>query len=86
MSPQASQVGIALAATGLSHFARPQIFEKITAVAFPDNTRRHVYIDGAIETAIGAGLVAPRTRKFAFAGVAGYLAYLIAGAVRSRRR
>ncbi len=74
-----------LAATGLSHFFKPQVYEKMTALAFPKNTRRHVYIDGAIETAIGAGLVAPKTRKFAYAGIAGYLGYLIFGAVRSRR-
>lgn len=76
---------MALAATGLSHFLKPQIYDKMTAVAFPNNTRRHVYIDGAIETAIGVGLVVPQTRKFAFAGIAGYLGYLIFGAVRSRR-
>lgn len=85
MSPRISRVGAALAATGLSHFAKPQIFEKITAAAFPHDTRRHVYIDGAIETAIGLGLVAPPTRKLAFAGIAGYLAYLISGVVRNRQ-
>ena len=77
--------GAALAATGIAHFAKPQLFEAITASAFPANTRRHVYTNGAIETALGAGLVAPKTRKFALAGVAGYLGYLIVSAVRSRR-
>lgn len=76
---------MALAATGLSHFFKPQMYEKLTALAFPNNTRRHVYVDGAIETAIGVGLVAPKTRKFAYAGIAGYLGYLIFGAIRSRR-
>lgn len=76
---------MALAATGLSHFFKPQMYEKLTALAFPNNTRRHVYVDGAIETAIGVGLVAPNTRKFAYAGIAGYLGYLIFGAIRSRR-
>lgn len=76
---------MALAATGLSHFVKPQMYEKLTALAFPNNTRRHVYVDGVIETAIGVGLVAPKTRKFAYAGIAGYLGYLIFGAVRSRR-
>ncbi len=78
-------IGAALAATGLAHFAKPQLFEAITAPAFPTNTRRHVYTNGAIETALGVGLVAPQTRKFALAGVAGYLGYLILSAVRSRR-
>ncbi|MDA2991332.1 MAG: hypothetical protein O3B27_07235 [Actinomycetota bacterium] len=78
-------IGAALAATGLAHFAKPQLFEAITAPAFPTNTRRHVYTNGTIETALGVGLVAPQTRKFALAGVAGYLGYLILSAVRSRR-
>ena len=58
-----------MAATGLSHFVEPQVFESLTASAFPTNTRRHTYINGGIETAIGRGLVAPQTRKFALAGV-----------------
>jgi uncharacterized membrane protein len=70
---------------GLSHFAKPEVFEKITAPAFPENTRRHVYTNGTIETALGVGLVAPQTRKFALAGVVAYLIYLLVGAVRSRR-
>jgi uncharacterized membrane protein len=78
-------IGAALAATGLAHFAKPQLFEAITAPAFPTNTRRHVYANGTIETVLGAGLVAPQTRKFALAGVVGYLGYLILSAVRSRR-
>ena len=85
MSVKIPGAGVALAATGLSHFFKPQIYDKMTAVAFPNNTRRHVYIDGAIETAIGVGLIVPQTRKFAFAGIVGYLGYLIFGAVRSRR-
>ena len=78
-------IGAALAATGLAHFAKPQLFEAITAPAFPTNTRRHVYTNGTIETVLGAGLVAAKTRKFALAGVVGYLGYLILSAVRSRR-
>lgn len=85
MSAKISGIGVALAATGLSHFVKPQLYDKMTAFAFPNNTRRHVYADGAIETAIGVGLVSPKTRKFAYAGIAGYLGYLIFGAVRSRR-
>jgi len=73
-----------LAAAGLSHFAKPQLYESITASAFPTNTRRHIYLNGGIETALGVGLLAPRTRRFAVAGVAGYIGYLILSAVRSR--
>lgn len=85
MSAKIPGAGAALAAMGLSHFAKPQVFEKITAPAFPENTRRHVYVNGTIETALGVGMVVPQTRKFALAGVAAYLGYLIFGAVRSRR-
>jgi uncharacterized membrane protein len=85
MSVKMRGAGIALAAAGLSHFAKPQLYEKITAQAFPSNTRRHVYLNGGIETALGVGLVAPQTRKFALAGIVGYIGYLIFGAVRSRR-
>jgi uncharacterized membrane protein len=76
--------GLAVAAVGLSHFVRPELFESITAQAFPNNTRRHVYLDGGIETAIGVGLVAPQTRKFALAGLIGYGAYLGLNVARNR--
>lgn len=85
MSAKIPAAGAALAAMGLSHFAKPEVFEKITAPAFPENTRRHVYVNGTIETALGVGMVVPQTRKFALAGIIGYLGYLIFGAVRSRR-
>ena len=86
MSVKIPAVGVALAAAGLSHFAKPQIYDTMTAQAFPTNTRRFVYLNGSIETALGAGLVAPQTRKFALAGVVGYLGYLIIGVVRNKRR
>ena len=76
---------MALAAIGLSHFARPQAFESITAAAFPDNIHRHTLIDGGIETAIGVGLIAPQTRKFALAGLVAYTVYLVTNVVRNRR-
>ncbi|MFM8598773.1 MAG: hypothetical protein ACKOB8_07160 [Mycobacterium sp.] len=76
--------GAALAATGLAHFAKPELFEPITAPVFPDNTRRHIYLNGGIETALGVGLVVPQTRKIAVAGALGYLGYLALAAVRSR--
>ncbi len=85
MSAKIPATGAALAAMGLSHFAKPQVFEKITAPAFPKNTRRHVYVNGTIETALGVGMVVPQTRKFALAGVIAYVGYLVFGAVRSRR-
>lgn len=76
--------GLGLAGTGISHFVKPQLFESITKPAFPNNTRRHIYTNGSIETAIGLGLTIPKTRKLAKIGVLGYLAYLAGNAVRNR--
>lgn len=85
MSARVPGIGAALAAAGLAHFAKPEAFEAITKTAFPNNTRRYTYVNGGIETALGVALVVPKTRKFAYAGAVGYLAYLIANAVRARR-
>ena len=76
--------GLLLAVTGLTHFVKPAAFQSITESAFPTNTRRHTYINGGIETALGVGLVTPKTRKFAVAGLLVYGAYLGASAVRNR--
>ncbi|WP_167106952.1 hypothetical protein [Mycobacterium sp. DL592] len=76
--------GVAVAATGLSHFVRPALYESVTAQAFPNNTVAHTYIDGGIETAIGLALVAPKTRKLAVAGLLAYGAYLGANIARNR--
>ncbi|EHI12382.1 hypothetical protein [Mycolicibacterium thermoresistibile] len=76
--------GLLLAATGLSHLAAPTFWEPLVSGVFPDNTRNHVYVNGGIETALGVGLAARRTRKFAVVGLLAYTAYLVATAVRSR--
>lgn len=76
--------GLLIAATGLAHFAKPAAFQSITESAFPTNVRRHTYINGGIETALGLGLVAPKTRKLAVAGLLGYAAYLGASIARQR--
>ncbi len=83
-SRAATVAGVALAGAGLAHFAVPQLFEGLTKPAFPTNTRRHVYIDGGIETVVGLGLAAQRTRKLAIAGLIGYLLYLTGNVVRNR--
>ena len=80
----ATIAGLALAGTGLAHFARPQLFESINAPAFPLNTRQNIYLNGGIETALGLGLAAPKTRRLAVVGVVGYLAYLAGNVARNR--
>ena len=76
--------GLLLAATGLAHLAKPAAFQSITESAFPTNTRQHTYINGGIETALGLGLAARKTRQLAVAGLLGYGAYLGASVARQR--
>ncbi|CAN5610198.1 membrane protein [soil metagenome] len=79
-----SVAGLALAATGLSHFAKPELFESITAPAFPNNTRKFIFINGGIETALGLALLRPETRKLAGLGGLAYAVYLGANAARNQ--
>jgi len=83
-SRAATVAGLALAGTGLSHFVVPQVYEGVTKSAFPTNTRQHVYIDGAIETAVGLGIASPKTRKFALVGLVLYLLYMAGSVARNR--
>lgn len=83
-SRAAKLTGLAIAGTGLAHFARPQLFEPLTVAAFPENTRRHIYTNGGLETAIGLALAARQTRKLGIAGLLGYGAYLAGNTVRKR--
>lgn len=76
---------LAVAVTGLTHLIKPQAWEPLTKPAFPNDTRRHVYTNGGIETALGLGLLARRTRKAALGGALAYVAYLGANAVRNGR-
>lgn len=77
-------VGLGVAGAGVSHFVKPQLFESVTKPAFPKDTQKHIYTNGGIETAIGVGLLLPKTRKLATIGTLGYLAYLAGNAVRNR--
>jgi uncharacterized membrane protein len=83
-SPAAVLTGLAIAGAGVSHFAKPQLFESITKSAFPRDTQKFVFINGGIETAIGLGLAVRRTRKLAVGGLIGYGAYLAGNALRNR--
>ncbi|OBK70696.1 hypothetical protein A5651_20865 [Mycobacterium sp. 1274761.0] len=79
-----SLAGLALAGAGVAHFVKPEAFDEITGQAFPSDTRTHVYIDGAAETAIGLALAVPKTRKLAVVGLIGYGAYLGVNIARNR--
>ncbi|SDD66649.1 DoxX family protein [Actinokineospora iranica] len=65
-------VGLLIAGTGAAHFAAPQVFEPVSAKAFPKDTRQWVYRNGATEIVLGAAVAGRRTRKL---GVLGLLAY-----------
>lgn len=75
--------GLLLAGTGVAHFVRPQVFEGITKTAFPRDTDRHLKTNGGIETAIGVGLLVPKTRRLATLGTLGYVGYVAVNAVRN---
>jgi uncharacterized membrane protein len=76
--------GLAVAGIGLSHFTSPQLFDGMTKIAFPRNTRQRVYLHGGVETALGLGLSSARTRPLAIVGTIGYVAYLAGNAARNR--
>ena len=76
--------GLSLTGAGLAHFVKPELFEGITKGAFPNDTARAIQINGSLETAIGLGLLVPKTRKLAVLGSLGYVAYLAGNAIRNR--
>ena len=83
-SPVAKLAGLAVAGVGVAHFTSPRLFDDITKQAFPRDTRRHLYINGGIETAIGLGFSSRKTRPLAIVGLIGFGAYLAGNVVRNR--
>lgn len=81
----ARSAGIALAGTGALHFAAPGLFEGVSKLAFPEDTRRWVYRNGAIELTLGLALSGARTRRLGALGTAGYVAWLGARARAAAR-
>lgn len=68
--------GMGFTVAGLTHLIKPTAWEPITKPLFPEDTQRHIYTNGAIETALGLGLLSRRTRKAALGGFLAYGAYL----------
>lgn len=73
-------------AIGLAHLIFPAAFEGISRMGWPDDPRRHVYINGCIETTIGVLLTTRQTRR-PWAGIVAaiYLIYLSANVIRTQR-
>jgi uncharacterized membrane protein len=76
--------GLLLTITGLAHFVVPDQIVPMVAPAFPTNTRRHVLINGGLETGLGALLMSGRTRRAAIVGILLYLGYMTASALRNK--
>jgi hypothetical protein len=51
---------------------------------FAEDIPKHVFINGCIETALGAGVAVGRTRPIAIVAMVGYVAYLAGNFLRSR--
>ena len=83
-SKSATVAGLTLAATGVAHFVRPELFEGITKAAFPTDTARFLKINGGLETALGLGVAIPKTRKLALVGLLGYGGYLAVNVIRNQ--
>jgi uncharacterized membrane protein len=74
-SRQAYLMGAGLIAMGILHFVTPKGFDSIIPDEIPLPKRAITYGSGVAELAIGAGLLAPRTRKLsALAAVALFVA------------
>lgn len=72
---QAYWMGGVLIATGILHFVAPKGFDSIIPKEIPVPARTLTYASGVAELAIGAGLLAPRTRRAsALAAVALFIA------------
>jgi uncharacterized membrane protein len=84
MSKLVGLAGLGLAGVGVAHLVKPDAFKEITAMMFPEDTERHVYMDGAAETALGLALAVPKTRKLAVIGLLGYGGYLAANILKNR--
>ncbi|NLU81971.1 MauE/DoxX family redox-associated membrane protein [Rhodococcus sp. HNM0569] len=69
-SPQSSasrrpalRLAALLLGAGALHFAAPKYFDAIVPRQLPGDARTYTYASGAAELAVGASLLAPRTRR-----------------------
>ncbi|GAA1479834.1 membrane protein [Gordonia sinesedis] len=59
----AQGLGATLLTTGALHFLVPKPYDQIIPEEIPGDPRVLTYVSGAAEIAIGAGLLAPQTRR-----------------------
>lgn len=77
--------GLALTVSGLAHLLWPRAFEPVNRLAFKDNVRAHVLINGSIEAGLGLALLNARTRQAALAATLAYLTYFSASLLHTQR-
>ncbi|MGE2719576.1 hypothetical protein [Mycolicibacterium celeriflavum] len=71
---------------GVAHFVKPSLFEPLNEIlGFQHETRRHVLINGAVETAIGLTMMIRPLRKLLPLLSIGYPTYLTVAFIRSRK-
>jgi uncharacterized membrane protein len=70
----AQRMGAGLVGMGALHFVIPAPFDGIVPQELPGSARTYTYVSGVAEVAIGAALLAPKTRRYA--GLASVLLYL----------
>ncbi|GAC67772.1 DoxX family protein [Gordonia soli] len=63
----ARQMGTGLIGMGVAHFVVPKPFDGIVPKEIPADARTLTYASGVAEIGLGAGLLAPRTRRLAAA-------------------
>jgi uncharacterized membrane protein len=71
-------------AIGLAHFVVPSVFDPINRLGFPDRPRTFTYVNGGIETLIGATMAFPRTRRWSLIISACYVVHLTTNFARQR--
>ena len=60
---RAMALALLLAATGITHFARPSFYDGIVPRRLPGSARAWTYASGAAELAVAAAVACPRTRR-----------------------
>ncbi|MFF5565757.1 DoxX family protein [Streptomyces sp. NPDC012623] len=61
-----------LAGAGVAHFAVPKVFDATVPRVLPGSPRTWTYASGAVEFALAAGLLLPRTRRTAALATAAF--------------
>ncbi|MEV6208450.1 MauE/DoxX family redox-associated membrane protein [Kitasatospora sp. NPDC051914] len=73
-SPSARALGGLLVGAGVAHFAAPRQFDAIVPRSLPGSPRAWTYASGVAELAVGAAVLAPRTRAAGALAAAGLFA------------